>query len=92
MAPITGPESQLQGSQGPVRSQKNILTKFDDLFMKHKADTGRCLIAKHSVEVERGAIPHREGARRMSPEKAERSNQEKRSLLALRMIQPSLSH
>ena len=37
--------------------------------MKHKADIGRCTIAKHPVEVEPGAIPHREGARRMSPEK-----------------------
>ena len=51
--------------------------------MKHKADIGRCTIAKHTVEVEPGAVPHREGARRMSPEKAERANQEVRNLLAL---------
>ena len=60
--------------------------------MKHKADIGRCKIAKHAVEVEPGAIPHREGARRMSPEKAERANQEVRNLLALGMIQPPLSN
>ena len=59
--------------------------------MKHKADIGRCTIAKHPVEIEPGAVPHREGARRMSPEKAERANQEVRNLLALGMIQPSLS-
>ena len=59
--------------------------------MKHKADIGRCTIAKHPVEVEPGAVPHREGARCMSPEKAERANQEVRNLLALGMIQPSLS-
>ena len=59
--------------------------------MKHKADIGRCTIAKHTVEVEPGAVPHREGARRMSPEKAERANQEVRNLLALGMIRPSLS-
>ena len=53
--------------------------------MKHKADIGRCTIAKHPAEVEPGA------ARRMSPEKAERANQEVRSLLALGMIQPYLS-
>ena len=35
--------------------------------MKHKADIGQCTIAKHSVELEPGAVPHREGARRMSP-------------------------
>ena len=54
--------------------------------MKHKADIGRCTIAKHMVEVEPGAVPHREGARRMSPEKAERANQEVRNLLPLGMI------
>ena len=59
--------------------------------MKHKADIGGCTIAKHTVELEPGAVPHREGARRMSPEKAERANQEVRNLLALGMIQPSLS-
>ena len=72
-------------------SLDNILTEFDDLFMKHKADIGRCKIAKHTVEDEPGATPHREGARRMSREKAERANQEVRNLLALGMIQPSLS-
>ena len=59
--------------------------------MKHKAEIGRCKIAKHTVEVEPGATPHREGARRMSREKAERANQEVRNLLALGKIQPSLS-
>ena len=59
--------------------------------MKHKANIGRCIIAKQPVEVEPGAMPHREVARRMSPEKAERANQEVRNLLALGMIQPSLS-
>ena len=59
--------------------------------MKRKADIGRCTIAKHTIEVDPGAVPHREGARRMSPEKAERANQEVRSLLALGMIQLPLS-
>ena len=72
-------------------SLNNILTEFDDLFMKHKADIGRCTTAKHPVELEPGATPHREGARRMSPDKAERANQEVRNLLALGMIQPSIS-
>ena len=96
MAPVQGPESQLKEVQNlcglkASASLENTLTEFDDLFMKHKADIGRCTIAKHPVELEPGAIPHREGARRMSPEKAERANQEVRNLLALGMIQPSLS-
>ena len=38
--------------------------------MKHKADVGKCAIAKHRIELEPEAIPHREGARRASPDKA----------------------
>ena len=96
LAPIPGPDSQLQEVKklwgaSACESLGNILNEFDDLFMKRKADIGRCTIAKHTIEVEPGAVPHREGARRMSPEKAEQANQEVRSLLALGMIQPSLS-
>ena len=96
MAPIPGPESQLQEVKdlwgaSACESLGKILNEFDDLFMKHKADIGRCTIAKHTVEVEPGAVPHREGARRMSPEKAERANQEVRNFLALGMIRPPLS-
>ena len=96
MAPIPGPDSQLQEVKdlwgaNACDSLGNILDEFDDLFMKHKADIGRCTIAKHPVEVEPGAEPHREGARRVSPEKAERANQEVRNLLALGMIQTTLS-
>ena len=95
-APISGPESQLQevkhlwGLEASI-SLDNILTEFDEFFMKHKADIGRCTIANHPVEVEPGAVPHHEGARRMSPEKAACANKEVRNLLALDMIQPSLS-
>ena len=96
LAPIPGPESQLEEvqklwGQTARDSLDNILTEFDDLFKKHKADIGRCKIAKHTVEVEPEATPHREGARRMSREKAERANQEVRNLLAWGMIQPSPS-
>ena len=42
--------------------------------MKIEADIGKCKIANHPVEVEPGAVPHREGARRMSSGKAERAN------------------
>ena len=95
LAPIPGPDFQLQEVKklwgaSACESLGNILNEFDDLFMKRKADIGCCTIAKHMIEVEPGAVPHREGAHRMSPEKAERANQEVRSLLALAMIQPSL--
>ena len=88
MAPIPGPESQLQEVKKSVglwsgTSLENLPIKLDDLFMKQKADIGRCTISKHPVDVEPGAVLHREGARRMSPEKAERANQEVRNLLDL---------
>ena len=90
MAPIPGPETQLQDVKDlwdpeASTSLENISAEFDDLFMKHKADIGT--IAKHPVEVDPGAVPHRDGARRMSPEKAELANQEVRNLFALGMIQ-----
>ena len=85
LAPI--PISQLQevndlwGSEAST-SLENILTDFDDLFMKHKTDIESCTIAKYPVEVDPGAGPHREGAR--SPEKSD-------LVPALGFVQPSLS-
>ena len=78
MAPIPGPDSQLLEIENiwgasACESLGNILNEFNDLFMKHKADIGRCTIANHMVEVEPGAVPHREGAGRMSPESADLS-------------------
>ena len=48
-------------------------------------------IAKQPIEVESGVISHLKRARRIPPEKTERANQEVGNLLALNMIQPSLS-
>ena len=59
--------------------------------MKNKTDIGRCKIAKHKIEIEPNAEPRREGARRMSPDKAAKANQEVENLLALGLIQPSFS-
>ena len=59
--------------------------------MKNKSDLGKCKIAKHRIELEPEAIPHREGARRMSPDKAAKANQEVQNMLALGLIQPSYS-
>ena len=67
------------------------MLEYDSLFMKHKADLGRCKILEHFIDLEPDAIPHREGARRMTPDKASKANEEVRHLLALGMIQPSYS-
>ena len=55
MAPIHGPDSQLQEGKdlwggSACESLGRILYEIDDLFMKHKADIGRCTIAKQTVE------------------------------------------
>ena len=34
-----------------VTSLEILLSEFDDLFMKYKADTGKCKIAKHPVKL-----------------------------------------
>ena len=96
IALIPGPETQLDEKRnlwGSTASDtlSSFLTEFDDLSMKYQADISQCKIVKHTVEVEPGVVPNREGARRMSPDKAERANQEVRDSLALGMIQPSLS-
>ena len=91
---IPGPDlSSVLSSWGEEARNKleTILNEYEDLFMKNKSDIGRCKIAKHKIELEPEAIPHREGARRMSPDKAAKANQEVQNLLALGLIQPSYS-
>ena len=81
MAPIPGPESQLQDVKDRCvprasTSLEKILTELEDLLMKHKNDIGCCTIAMHPLEVEPGAVQHLERARHMSPENAEPANQD----------------
>ena len=94
LKPIPGPDlSSVLSSWGEGARDKlaSVLSEYDDLFMKNKSDIGRCKIAKHRIELEPEAIPHREGARRMSLDKAAKANQEVQNLLALGLIQPSYS-
>ena len=94
LKPIPGPDLSSDLSfwgEGARDQLAKVLNEYDNLFMKHKADIGKCTIAKHCIELEPKAIPHREGSRRMSPDKAAKSNQEVRNLLALGLIQPSYS-
>ncbi len=61
------------------------------VFAKNKANMGRCNLVEHWVDLEEGAVPHREGARRMAPFKAEKANEKIRHLLSLDLIEPSYS-
>ena len=59
--------------------------------MRHKADIGCCNFVEHEIELEESAVPHREGARRMTPNKSDASRKEIETLLEYDMIEPSKS-
>ena len=92
--PIPGPDLSsvffFGGGEDAWHQLANVLNEYDDLFVKQKV-IGRCTIAKHRIEQEPEAIHHREGAMRMSPDKAAKTNLQVRNLLALGLIQPSYS-
>ena len=66
-----------------------VLNRNADVFSKHKADIGCCNFVEYEKELEEGAIPHREGARRMTPHKSEACRAEIEMLLEYDMIEPS---
>ena len=57
--------------EGDFESLRAVLNRNADVFLKHKADIGCCNFIEQDIESEEGAIPHREGARRMKPHKLE---------------------
>ena len=63
----------------------------DVLGVVIKADTGCCNFVEHEIELEENAVPHREGARRMTPHKSEACRKEIETLLEYDMIEPSKS-
>ena len=50
---------------------REVLNRNADEFSRHKADIGCCNFVEHEIKLEEGAVPHREGARRMTPHKSE---------------------
>ena len=50
---------------------KDVLERNEEVFSRHKADIGCCIFVEHEIELEKNAVPHREGARRMTPHKSE---------------------
>ena len=51
-------------AEGDFDLLREVLNRNADVFSKHKADIGCCNFVKHEIELEEGAVPHREGARR----------------------------
>ena len=56
---------------GVFELPREVLNRNVDVFSRHKADIGYCNFVEHEIELEEGALPHREGARRMTPHKSE---------------------
>ena len=57
--------------EGDFESFPAVLNPNADVFSKYKADIVCCNFFEHEIELEEGAVPHREGARRMTSHKSE---------------------
>ena len=60
-------------------------------FLRHKADIGCCNFVEQEIELEENSVPHREGARRMTPHKSDACRKEIETPLEYDMIEPSKS-
>ena len=78
-------------SDKELDSLRAVLSRNADVFSKHKADIGCCNFLEHEIETEEGSVPHREGARRMTPHKSEACRKEIEMLMEYDMIEPSKS-
>ena len=78
-------------SDTELDSLRAVLNRNADVFSKHKADIRCCNFVEHEIEIEEGSVPHREGARRMTPNKSEACRKEIEMLMEYDMIEPSKS-
>ena len=70
---------------------KDVLERNEEVFSRHKADIECCNFVEHEIEFEKSAVPHREGARRMTPHKSDVCRKETETLLEYDMMEPSKS-
>ena len=78
-------------SDKELDSLRAVLNRNADVFSKHKADIDCCNFVEHVVEIEEGSVPHREGAKRMTPHKSEACRKEIDMLMEYDTIEPSKS-
>ena len=53
---------------------ENLLKEYEPIFRKNKADLGgKCSVLELKIDMEPGAVPWKEGPRRMTPLKTEKS-------------------
>ena len=69
----------------------DVLDRNQDAFSRHKVDIGCCNVVELDIELEESAVPHREGARRMTPNESDACRKEIETLLEYDMIEPSKS-
>ena len=77
--------------EGDFESLRAVLNRNADVLLKHKADIGCCNFVEHEIRLEEDAVPHREGARRMTPHKLGACRAELETLLEYDMIELSKS-
>ena len=53
--------------EGDFELLRAVLNRNADVFSKHKTNIGCCHFVEREIELEEGAVPHREGAKRMTP-------------------------
>ena len=75
--------------EGYFELLREVLHRNADVFSRHKVDIGCCSFVEHEIELEEGAVPHREGARRMTPHKSKAYRAEIEMLLEYDMTEPS---
>ena len=78
-------------SDKELDSLRAKLSRNADVFSKDKANIGCCNFIEHEIEIEEGSVPHREGARRMTPHKSEACGKEVEMLMEYDMIEPPKS-
>ena len=63
--PVLPEIEQLRGKvmDEQLEAIKDVLDRNQDVFSKHKADIGCCNFVEHEIELEKSAVPHREGTR-----------------------------
>ena len=77
--------------EGDFELLREVLNLNANVFSKHKPDIGFINFVEHEIELEEGAVPDREGARRMTPHKSEACRAETEMMLEYGMIEPSKS-
>ena len=79
-------------SDKELDSLRAVLNRNAEVFSRHETDIGCCNFVENEIEIEEGSVPHREGARRITPHKSEACRKEIEMLMEHDyMIEPSKS-